>query len=114
MLEDKHKNFLFILHLLTRFCCSGHKGPFINKVIQVGGGDLGFCENLKYRFQLVLFSNGWSMCYILYTRLNIQIPEQFIRKQDGIHFSGIQMVRLSSFQMAFKWDHLVSNPFLTI
>ena len=110
MFEDKPKNFLFILHLLTRFYCSGHKGPFINEVKQVGGGDLGFCENLKYRFQLVLFSNGWSMCYVLYTRMTIQIPDQYIRKQDGVHFYGIEVVSMSGIQM----DHLASNLFLTI
>ena len=29
------------------------------------------------------------------------MPDQFIRKQDSIHLSAIQMVQLSSIQMAF-------------
>ena len=46
---------------------------------------------------------GWVskrfMCYVLCTRPTIWIPDQYIRKQDSIHLSGIQMVRLS----IFKW-----------
>ena len=37
------------------------------------------------------------MSYVL-----IQILDQYIRKQDGVHLSGIQMVELSSIQMALK------------
>ena len=40
------------------------------------------------------------MCYVLYTRPTIQILDQFIRKQGGVHFYGIQMVELSGIQMA--------------
>ena len=50
-----------------------------------------------------------------YTIPTIQILDQYIRKQDGVHLSFIQMVGLSSTQMAFKnqtiW-HLTSfRPF---
>ena len=31
-----------------------------------------------------------------------EIPDQYIRKQDGIHLSASQMVGLSVFQMAFN------------
>ena len=51
----------------------------------------------------VQISNGLVFkCYVLCTRPTIQIPNQYIRKQDGIHLSSIQMVGLSSIQMAFK------------
>ena len=60
-----------------------------------------------------LYSNGQSMGYVLCTRLTIQIP-------DGVHLSGIQMVRLSGIQMALKktrpfgiqplFDHLNTVP----
>ena len=49
------------------------------------------------------------MCYFLSTRLTIQILEQYIRKQDGIHSSGIQIVGLSSIQMAFSIQPLLGN-----
>ena len=47
-------------------------------------------------------SNGWSMGYVPCTKPTIRIPDQYIRKQDGIHLSGIQMVGLSGIQMAFE------------
>ena len=51
------------------------------------------------------------MVGVLGTILTIQIPDQFTRKQDGVHLSGIQMVGLSSIQMAFEYQtiwHLTS------
>ena len=39
---------------------------------------------------MVRYLTGWSTHYALCTRLTIQIPDQYIRKQDGLHFSGIQ------------------------
>ena len=53
-----------------------------------------------------LISNGRSMCYVLCTRPTIGIQDQYIRKQDGIYVTGIQMVGLP--------DHLTSNLFLAI
>ena len=46
-------------------------------------------------------SNGRSMPmgYALCTKPTIQILNQYIRKQDGVHLSGIQMVELSGIQM---------------
>ena len=38
------------------------------------------------------YSNGQFMYFVLCTRP--WIPDQYIRKQDDVHFSGIQMVRL--------------------
>ena len=57
---------------------------------------------LKLGFQMVLFSNGRSMCYPMYWP-TIQIPDQYIQKHDGVHLSIIQMVRLSSIQRAFYY-----------
>ena len=51
---------------------------------------------------MVGYSNGWSIDNVPCTRLTIEIPDQYIRKQDGIHLSVIEMVGLSGIQMAFK------------
>ena len=55
----------------------------------------------------------WSVCgFVLCTRPTIWIPNQYIRKQDGIYLSSIQMFGLSGIQMVFKKpDHLASNLF---
>ena len=53
-------------------------------------------------FQMVWHSNGRSMSYVLCTRPTIQIPDQYIRKKDGVHLYDILMVRLSGIQMALK------------
>ena len=45
------------------------------------------------------------MCYVLYTRPIIQITDQHISKQDGIHLSGIQIAPL-----VFKWN-FKTEPF---
>ena len=58
---------------------------------------------------MVWFSNGWSMDCILCNRPTIQKLYQYIRKQDGIHLYGIQMVGLSGIQMAFE-NHTVWHP----
>ena len=47
------------------------------------------------------------MGYVLCTRPTIWIPDQYVRKQDGVHLSGIQMDGLSGIQTA-------SNLFSTI
>ena len=39
---------------------------------------------------------GFQLVRLSCTRPTIQILDQYIRKQDGIHLSGIQMPRLSS------------------
>ena len=57
---------------------------------------------LKFGFQRVWYSNGRSMGYVLCTRPTIWIPDQYIRKQVGVHFSGIEMVGLSGIEMALK------------
>ena len=67
---------------------------------------------LKLGFQMVQYSKGWSVNYVLCTRPTIQIPDQYIRKQGGVHLSGIQRVGLSSIQMAFEYQ--TPNIFLTI
>ena len=46
---------------------------------------------LKFGFQMVWYSNGQSMCYVVCTRPTIWIPNQFIRKQNGVHWSSIQI-----------------------
>ena len=58
-----------------------------------------------------MYSNVRIMCYVLFTRLTIQIMDKNIRKQDGIHLScikmvglsGVKMVGLPCIQMAFKY-----------
>ena len=60
---------------------------------------------------MVWYSNGQAMGYVLCTSQTIQILDQYIRKQDGVHLSSIQMVGLSGIQ---KPDYLASNLFLTI
>ena len=56
---------------------------------------------------MVWYSNGRFMCYVLRTKLNIQILDQYIRKQDVVHLFGIPMVGLSGIQMAFEYsDHI--------
>ena len=52
---------------------------------------------------MIRYSNGRFTCYVLCTRLTIQILDQYIRKQDGIHLSGIQMVGLSGIQMLLEY-----------
>ena len=56
----------------------------------------------RFGIQTVWYSNGQFKCYVLCTRPTIQIPDQYIRKQDSIHLSGFQMVGLSGIQMAFE------------
>ena len=55
------------------------------------------------------------MGYDLYTRPTIQIPDQCPRKQDDIHLSGFQMVRLSGIKIIFKnrtiWHPTTFQPF---
>ena len=55
---------------------------------------------------MVQYSSGRSMGYVLCTRLTIGIPDQNIRKLDGTHLSGIQMLGCP----AFKW-HSKTRPF---
>ena len=70
---------------------------------------------LKFRFQMVQYSDGRSMGYVLCTTPTIQIFDLYIRKQDGIHLSIIQMVGLSSIQMTFQnqtfWHPTSFRPF---
>ena len=55
-------------------------------------------------------SNGWSIG--LCTRPTIRIPDQYIRKQDGVHLPGIQIVGLSGIQMAFEnWTIRIPSEF---
>ena len=62
---------------------------------------------------MVCYSNGHFMCYVLCTWWTIQIPDQYITKQDDIHLSGIQMVQLSGIQMEIGiLEHLASNLFI--
>ena len=65
-------------------------------------GNVWIPKFLKFRFQIVWYSNGWYMGYILCTRPTIQITDQCIRKQDGIHLSGTQTVGLFHIQMTLK------------
>ena len=60
---------------------------------------------------MVWYSNGRFMSNVLCARLTIPILDQYIRKQDGAHLSGIQMVGLYGIQIP---DHLASNLFWTI
>ena len=81
----------------------------------LNSGNIWIPKFLKFGFQMVQYSNGQSIGYALCLRPTIQIPDQYIRKQDGIHLSSIQIVGLSGIQMAFKnqtiW-HLTSfQPF---
>ena len=57
----------------------------------------------------------WSMGYVLYTRLTIQILDQYKRIQDGIHLSGNQNSWAIRYSKGIqKPEHLPSNLFLTI
>ena len=53
----------------------------------------------EFVLQMVQYLNGPSR---LCTSPTIWIPNQYIRKEYGIHLSGIQMIALSSIQMAFQ------------
>ena len=61
------------------------------------------------------YSNGQFMGYVLCTRPTIWISDQCTRKQDVVHLSGIQMVRLSGIQNAFEnqtiWHTTSFQPF---
>ena len=52
---------------------------------------------------MVWYSNSQFMCYARCNKTTILILDQYIRKQDCIHFSSIQMVWLSGVQMGFKY-----------
>ena len=56
---------------------------------------------LKLRFQMF-------KCFVLFTNSTIEIPDQYIRKLDGVHLSGIQVVRLSSISPCFRFVVLAS------
>ena len=45
-------------------------------------------EHLDWNFP----QQFYNQLELLFTRPNIQIPDQYIRKQDGVHLSSIQMV----------------------
>ena len=70
---------------------------------------------MKFGFQMVRYSNGQFIWYVLCTRLTMWIPDQYKRKQDGLHFYGIQIVRLFGIHMAFKywtiWHPTTFQPF---
>ena len=52
----------------------------------------------KFRFQMVWYSNGHCVCFVLCTSPTIRIPDQYVEKTQDV----IQMVRLSGIQMAFE------------
>ena len=54
-------------------------------------GNIWIQNFMKFRLQTIWNSNGWFMCSVLCTRLTIWKPNQCIRKQDGVHLSGIQV-----------------------
>ena len=62
---------------------------------------------LKFRFQIVWYSNGGSMDYVLCNGLTIWILDHYIRKQDGFHLSGIQM----AFENQTIWHSTSFQPF---
>ena len=67
-------------------------------------GNIWIPNFLKFRFQMVWYSYGRFMFYVKCTRPTIRILDQNIRKQDGVHVSGIQIVGLSGIQMAFEYQ----------
>ena len=69
----------------------------------VNTGNICIQNFLKFKFKMVWYSNGQSnaMSYVLDQPLE-GIPDQYIRKQNGVHLSCIQMVGLSGIQMVFK------------
>ena len=46
---------------------------------------------LKIGFQMAWYLNGWLMCFVLCTRSTIWYPDQYIRKHNVVHLSGIQI-----------------------
>ena len=70
----------------------------------LNAGNIWILNFVKFGFQMVRYSNSQFMGYVLYTRLIILIPNQYIRKQNGNHLSDIQVVRLSCIQMTFKYQ----------
>ena len=54
-------------------------------------------------------------CFVLCSRPTIQIPDPYIRKQVGVDWSSIQMVRLSGIQIAIEywaiWQQTSFQPF---
>ena len=73
-------------------------------------------ETLNTEVFEVGISNGFGIQKVgLWASPTIQISDQYIRKQDGVHLSSIQMVRLSGIQMPFQnqtiWNPTSSWPF---
>ena len=92
---------------------NGIKKTFnIIKAITVG---IWLPETFGYRLFWSLYFKWFRIQMVLCTRPTIWIPDQYIRKQDGIHFSCIQMVGLYGIQMAFKnqtmWHPTSFPPF---
>ena len=83
-------------------------GPFVYSgdlnTNHLNTGNIWIPNFLTFGFQMVWYSNGWFMYYVQCTRLTIQIPNQYIRKQDGVHLSDFQMVWLSGIQMGFEYQ----------
>ena len=76
-------------------------------------------KHLNTRLFEARISNGlvfkWSFhYYALCTRLTIWIPDQYIRKQNGFHLSGIQMVGRSVIQMSFIFWSRESSKTLSV
>ena len=81
-------------------------------VIQLGSEYQPFEDwkhlNKKFGFQMVWYSNGRSMGYVLCTRPTIQIPDQYIIKQDvASYLSGIQM----ALENQTNWHPTSFRPF---
>ena len=74
-------------------------------------GNIWLPNFLKFKFQMVQYSMGYVPC----TVMTILILDQYIKKHDGFHLSGIKMVGLSSIQMAFEnqtiWHPTYFRPF---
>ena len=64
-----------------------------------------YWKNLNTKLFEVRISNGWLFKWldVICTKSTIWIPDQYIRKQDGLNLSVIQMVWLSSNKMAFEY-----------
>ena len=65
---------------------------------------------LKFGFQMVPYSNGQSMFYVLSTRPTIQIPDQNIRKQDGVHLYVCEL----NWQLSYEYCYTLENTNISI
>ena len=100
-------------HPNTGLVCVKYSGD-LNTDNHLNTGNIWIPNFWKFRFQMVWYSKGQSMGYVLYTRPAIQILDQYLRNQDGVCCdpqwvlrSYIQLFATTSIRLILSWSWAV-------